>query len=71
VITVTYILVSLVLNTVSGEPISQPKFVSGPYTDVIGCNSAQLKTGIQKPRDGRITVYACQRIESSKTDQQT
>jgi hypothetical protein len=61
-----YMLVSLVLNSVTGERLDVPHYVSGPF-DLAECSRAQAAKGIEKPQDGKVTVYLCQPVGPKTT----
>lgn len=67
---VTYMLVSLVLNVTIGEPMSVPHYVSGPFA-LAECSKEQAEKGIEKPQDGKVTIYLCRPVQSPGPDQTT
>jgi len=57
----TYIILQLILNSVTGEPISVSAYQpdAAPYTSYEDCERAKADIGPQTPVDGLVKVFTC------------
>ncbi len=55
---VVLFLMAITLNAVTGEETGRT-MVSGPYKTDLECEQAEVVTGFQHPKDGKITVFNC------------
>lgn len=60
-----YIILQLILNAVTGEPVAPPTQYAPPnavaesYDSYEACDEAKSNIGPQSAKDGRVLVFAC------------
>lgn len=54
-----YILLYLVLNSLTGQPLEVGKVNTLTYNSLEECEKARAQFGPQKAKDGKVRVFAC------------
>lgn len=55
----TYVIVYLILDALSGQPLKFGLESEVTYPDYVACDRAKSQIGLQVPKDGKVKVLAC------------
>jgi hypothetical protein len=56
--TIVLFVLAITMDAQTGE-VLKISAIGPAYESIEACSKAQQQTGIQKPKDGKITVYQC------------
>lgn len=54
-----FVILYLVLDALTGQPLELGKQSETIYTTLEDCEKAKVGMGPQKPKDGRVLVFSC------------